>query len=359
MRQSIIIKKIEIMEEPKEIQRLRGMVDGKPLPETLKDQIYVLLDRVSRASTYGNYSSEYEGAAKYIEWIVSIPWETYSNDNLDLQNAKVILDQEHYGMNSVKERVLEYLAVVNLLHQKQVSAKTPILCFVGLQGIGKTTMARSIAKALGRSFERISLGGMPSALELLGRSKANPDAEPGLIIRSLVKAKSINPVILLDEIDKTGNDLGSRASVMASLLEILDPEQNATFRDNYIDFPVDLSQVFFVLTANNLGTISTALLDRLEIIKLTGYSDEEKETIARDYILPKVYANTGIDESKLIFTPDVWPLLIRPLGYEAGIRELERVLMGIGRKAAKKILENPDNITTISIENYKDYINEI
>jgi ATP-dependent Lon protease len=338
-----------------EIQALRDKVAKKKLPISVKEYIDTMLERVARSSKFGNYSYEYEGAARYIYWIASIPWGEYSKDDLELPNAKKVLNEDHYGMDLVKERVLEYLAVMNLKHESDT--KTPIICFVGLQGIGKTTMAASIAKALGRSFERVSLGGMPSALELLGRTRANPDAEPGLITKALIRAKTMNPVLLLDELDKTGSDLGSRASVMASLLEILDPEQNETFMDNYIGFPMDLSKVFFVLTANNLGGISTALLDRLEVIKLTGYSDQEKLVIAKEFLLPKMYAATGVSAKQLAFTEDVWPHIIRPLGYEAGIRELERVLMGIGRKVAKKLLEDPKTIITITPDTVKDYTN--
>lgn len=337
----------------KEVQRLKDNINNSSIPDGLKENLMVLLDRVARSYKYGNYSRDYESAARYITWILSVPWGNFSQDNMDLQNAKTILDKDHYGMNAVKERILEYIAVMNL---KKQDARAPIICFVGLQGIGKTSMAHSISIALGRSFERISIGGMPSALELLGRSKSNVDSEPGLIVRSLIKAKTMNPVILLDEVEKAGSDIGSRASVMASLLEILDPEQNETFMDNYIDFPINLSKTIFILTANNLGPISSALLDRLEIVKMTGYTDEEKQVIAKDYILPKLYNEIGISSSQLTFEDDIWPNIIRPLGYEAGIRELERVLMGIGRKVAKQFVTDPNTKIHITKENLKEYI---
>lgn len=342
-----------------EIQRLKDLVNSKPLPNGLKEELQVLLQRVSRAAKYGSYSGEYESASKYIHYVTSIPWGTYTEDNLDLENTKKILEEDHFGMDDVKDRVLEYIAIMNLVHGKGNKPQTPIICFVGLQGIGKTSMARSIAKALGRNFERISIGGMPSALELLGRSKATPDSEPGLIVKALIRSQSMNPVILLDEVEKSGSNAGEHASVMASLLEILDPEQNETFTDNYIGYPIDLSNVFFVLTANNLGPISAALLDRLEVIKLTGYTDEEKEVIAKKYLMPKMYQNSGFDESHLTVDDKVWPLIIRPLGYEAGIRELERVILGIGRRAAKRLIERPDNPIHVTEDNYKEYISSL
>lgn len=344
-------------EEIKEIQKLKETLSTREIPEVLKERIYVLLERVSRSYKYSSYSSEFESASRYINWVLSVPWGLESEDNMDINNAKSILDKNHYGMNSIKERILEYIAVMNLIRSKKSTEyNAPIICFVGLQGIGKTSMSRSISEALGRSFQRISLGGMPSALELLGRSKAIVDSEPGAIVKALIKSRSMNPVILLDEVDKCGSDLGSKASVMASLLEILDPEQNKTFMDNYIDYPIDLSKVLFVLTANNLGPISNALLDRLELLRMTGYTDKEKEVIASEYILPKLYKSTGITENQLTFSPDVWPFIIRPLGYEAGIRELERILMGIGRKVAKKVLENQQEVININRDNYREFI---
>jgi len=347
-----------MQEDLKEVALLRNQIKDKQLPPSISEYVNVLLERVERASRYGNYSTEYESISKYIYWVMALPWGSYTVDNLDMQNALQSMDKNHYGMSTIKERILEFIAVMNLQKSRNenMHTHTPIICFVGLQGIGKTTMARSIAGALGRSFERISLGGMPSALELLGHSKANPDAEPGQIVKALIKAKTMNPVILLDEVEKCGNDLGSRASVMASLLEILDPEQNVSFMDNYIGFPIDLSQVSFILTANNLGPVSSALLDRLEIIKLTGYSDEEKEEIARHYLLPKVYEDTGLKSEQLTFADDVWHNVIRPLGYEAGIRELERVLMGVGRKSAKQVLEDPSRTIHVTKDNLTEYI---
>jgi len=339
-----------------EITRLKDLINQKPVPEGLKEYITVMLERVARSSRSGNYSTEYESVSRYIYWITKLPWGDKTIDNLDIANASLVLEQEHYGMQIIKERIIEYLAVMNLLKSSGKPSRAPIICFVGLQGIGKTTMAKSIAKTLGRAFERVSLGGLPSALELLGRSKSTTDAEPGQIVKALIRSKTFNPVILLDEVEKCGNDAASHASVMASLLEILDPEQNKTFMDHYIDYPIDLTDVIFILTANNLGPISTALVDRLEIIRLTGYSDEEKTIIAKIYLMPKVFNLTGVQPEQLEIDDSVWPNIIRPLGFEAGIRELERVLMGIGRKTAKKILEHSEEHIHITNENIHDYV---
>jgi ATP-dependent Lon protease len=339
-----------------EIQRLKDLINAKLIPDALKEYLQIMLVRVARSSQSGNYSLEYESVSRFIYWVASIPWGIISVDNLDIANARLRLEEEHYGMDVIKERIIEYIAVMNLLKQSGKSTRVPIICFVGLQGIGKTTMARSIAKSLGRSFERVSLGGMPSALELLGRSRSTPDAEPGQIIKAIIRSKTVNPVILLDEVEKCGNDAPSHASVMASLLEILDPEQNKGFMDHYIDFPIDLSNVIFILTANNLGPISTALIDRLEIIRLTGYTDEEKTIIAKKYLMPKVYSFTGVSPNQLEVSDEVWPNIIRPLGFEAGIRELERVMMGVGRKAAKQVLENPQIHIFVSNKNLHDYV---
>jgi ATP-dependent Lon protease len=335
-----------------DIQVLKDKITNNFLPDALRENSEIILRRLDRMSKFKSYSSDYEIASKYIDTITQIPWDKKTEDNLDINNAKMIMDKNHYGMDPVKERVLEYLASMNFNKQQPA----PILCFVGLQGIGKTTIANSIAEALNRNFVRIALGGLASVLEIRGQSKVNADAEPGYIIKALIRAKSMNPVILLDEFDKISDEGSVRSSVMATFLEILDPEQNTAFLDHYIDYPVNLSNVMFILTANNLSTLSSALLDRIEIIRFSSYSDEEKLKIAKDFILPKLYTRLGLNSSQIKFDDDVWNDMIRPLGYEAGIRELERVLMNIGRRVSKKILMDKVDSVQITKSNLKEYL---
>ncbi|MBN1915660.1 AAA family ATPase [Candidatus Dojkabacteria bacterium] len=385
-----------------EIEKLGQLVSSVKLPQELKERVEQMINRVRRVARLGSYSQEFEIVQKYAEWITKIPWEKYTTDNLDLQNAKQMLDKHHYGLNEIKERILEHLAIIKLRDmniaagsrsstdsQTQHTSDTastammensvstaensssdemkrlqgssghaPIISFVGVQGIGKTSMAKSIANALGRKFIRISLGAMGNATELRGRPMSVAGAEPGQIVDALVRTGVMNPVILLDEIDKVSSETGLRSDVMAALLEILDPEQNSTFMDHYIDYPIDLSKVIFICTANNLGGITTALLDRLEVIRFSSYTDEEKQVIARDYLLPKVREATGMMEDQLGFSSDVWPLIIRPLGFDAGVRQLERTLTTLARKVAKMIVEGEVKSVQITPENFRQFIPE-
>ena len=235
-------------------------------------------------------------------------------------------------------------------------AQTPILLLVGLQGVGKTTLAMSIARALGRKFVRIAMGGIGSTLELRGRSKSYPEAEPGQIVKSLLKTQVINPVILLDEIDKASGEKGLLSDIMAILLEILDPNQNNEFRDHYIDFPINLSEVLFICSANNTGTISTALMDRMEVIKMPAYTDNEKLVIARDYLLPQIFESSGLKAGELIIDDSLWPAIVRPFGYDTGIRSLSRTLEAICRKVAKQIVEGSAQQVHLTTDNLKYYL---
>lgn len=359
-----------------EIIALEAKVKSSNLPKVLEQNALKMVHRVKRTTQYGSYSGEYEVVEKYIDWITSIPWGVYTKDNLDLQHVKSVLDSNHFGIEPIKDRMLEYLAVMKIqVANEQAnpsqqgeyaemarlqgsSAHAPIICFVGLQGIGKTSMAKSIAEALGRKFARISLGALGSVYEIRGRSRAFLDAEPGQIVKAMVRTGVSNPLILLDEIDKVSGQEGLRADVMASLLEILDPEQNSTFVDHYVDYPVDLSNVMFITTANNLGGLSTALLDRLEIVRFTSYTDEEKQRIAIDYLLPKVLEATGLTTQQLQFQEDVWPFVIRPFGYDAGVRQLERNLTNLARKVAREIVEGKTKGVIITKENVKKYMPE-
>lgn len=342
-----------------ELQALATKVEQvQGMPVELKERITKMLNRLNRMAQTGGYAEQFDNISRYIDTVSSIPWFATTKDQLDLAEAKKLLDKNHYGMETTKERILEYLATMKLMQRQgeDVIARSPILLFVGLQGIGKTTLAISIADALGRKFVRIAMGAIGSVLELRGRSKVFPEAEPGQIIKALIKTQVKNPVILLDEIEKASGEAGLRADVMATLLEILDPAQNIEFRDHYVDFPVNLSDVMFICSANNLGTLSAALLDRMEVIKLTSYTDPEKIAIARDYLLPKVITKTGLRPEELKIDPDLWQNIVRPFGFDSGIRSLNRTLDAICRKVAKEIVEGRSISVTIDASNLKDYL---
>ncbi len=339
-----------------EVGKLIELVDSSSIPQELREKTHKLIDQVSLSLKLGMNLSLVGQISRYINWIVSLPWNVRTQDNLDLKVASEIYNKTHFGLDEIKERIFEYLAVLKLLRLKNNSQviRAPILCFVGLAGTGKTTIAQTIAASISRNFFRIPLGGMSSSLELRGQSQFIPNAEPGKIIKALVKTKSQNSVILLDEIDRVAD--GARADIMSVLLEILDPEQNSNFIDNYIDYPFNLSEILFIATANNTGNISTAVLDRLEPIQMPSYNDEEKIMIAKNYMLPKKMAEMGIDQTTLKIDDQVWPSIVRPLGFDSGIRSLERTIAGICRRVAKKIIENQGMSFNISTENLKEFI---
>lgn len=348
-----------------EIVQLQNKLSSSNVPVELKEGSMRAIQRLERMAKWGNYSSEFEGVDKYIDWITRVPWGVVSEDNLDIQNARQLLDSTHYGMDTVKEMILDYLATMQLKkitknrgigNQDSNIPTIPTLLFVGLQGIGKTTIAQSIAKAMGRKFARVSLGAVGDVRTLRGVPRHEMDSEPGQIIKALVRTGTMNPVILVDEIEKSSQNKGIHNDIMAALLEILDPEQNANFVDHYIDYPVDLSQVFFICTANNLGGLSAALLDRLEVIRFMSYTDQEKEVIAKSYILPKVFANMGLSSDYIQISQEVWPLLIRPVGFDAGIRQLERNIATLARSAAREIVSGKPVPIVITAENLKRYV---
>lgn len=361
-----------------EIQNLVKKLDSVPaMPKDLRTKADGMIMRLVKMSQQGNYSQEFEPVSEYIEWICKIPWGKTTEENLDIQNAKATLDKYNYGLEPVKMRILEYLAVLKLNSNKSNameaqgdvtvemarlqgnSSHSPILCFVGIQGVGKTSMAKAISTALGRKFMRVALGGLGNVTEIRGVARmGSTNAEPGQIIKALIRTGSMNPLILLDEVDKVSSDTGLRSDVMAALLEILDPEQNSTFMDKYLDHPVDLSRVMFVCTANNLGGISAALLDRLEVIRFGSYNDNDKVQIAKNYLLPKVREATGMTEDQFSFDDDVWPLVIRPLGFDAGVRQLERTLTELARKVALKIVQGNAEKIHITKENFREFIPE-
>lgn len=342
-----------------ELKTLTDKVNNtEGIPEDLASRLRQMIQRLDRMARLGHYATEYDTLARYIGIVTSIPWVRKTEDRLDLAVTKDTLDSHHYGMEYVKERILEYMSSLILLKQRQKDAlsRAPILLLVGLQGVGKTTLAFSVAESLKRKFVRIAMGGIGSTLELRGRSKAFPESEPGLIVKALISAGVKNPVILLDEIEKASGEKGLQSDIMAVLLEILDPSQNVAFRDHYIDYPVDLSDVMFICSANNLGPLSTALLDRMEIIKMPSYSDTEKMVIARDYVFPKVIKNSGLKDDELVIDPNLWPGIIRPFGYDSGIRSLTRTLEAICRKAAREIVEGKAEKIYINAENLKHYL---
>jgi len=340
-----------------EIDNLVKQVKDSTIPEKLSERILVRLSQLTKLTDSQSFLPEYDRINKYIEWVLGIPWGKKTQDNLDLENAKKVLDSHHYGLNEIKNRILEYMSVMKLKQEKgeiEDIYRAPILCFVGLVGTGKTTIAYSIAEALGRQFSRIPFGGMGDPLDLRGQSKMHAEAEPGKIVKALRNTQSINPVILLDEIDRVTDE--GRASIMGVLVELLDPEQNHNFVDHYIDYPVNLSNVLFIATANNTTNISTAVLDRIEPIVMPSYTDMEKIVIGQKYILPSALKSAGIPEGSIIISDDVWANVVRPLGYDAGIRTLERTIDGIVRKVAHSIIEGKGKTFNITSQNIKEFL---
>ncbi|QQG43680.1 MAG: AAA family ATPase [Candidatus Daviesbacteria bacterium] len=298
---------------------------------------------------------ELEKLISYINFSLSLPFGKFSQDILDLNRAKQILDKNHYGLQGVKERILEYLSVL-ILQKKQVSPNqihAPILLFVGLVGTGKTSLAYSIAESLGRKIIRLPFGGLGEVAMIRGQSRLIAEAEPGLIVKGIKEAGVANPVILLDEIDRVAEN--SRFDIMGILVELLDPAQNNHFIDHYLDFPVDLSQVLFVATANNTTNLATAVLDRLEPIQMPIYSDQEKIMIGKNYLLPQITKESGVGQ-QLAIDDTVWPQIIRPLGYDGGIRSLSRTLATIARKVAKEIVEGKSGPFKITSQNVGEYL---
>ncbi len=338
-----------------QLQVLQDKIEKGNLPAQLKDAIKVRLDQLSRLTQSANFLPEFDRLNNYIDWVINLPWFEETQDNLDLAHAREILESHHYGLGEVKERVLEYMSVIKLRGEdKEGVGRAPILCFVGLVGTGKTTIAFSIAEAMGRKIARIPFGGMGDPLDLRGQSRMHPEAEPGKIIKALRICQSKNPVILLDEIDRVTDE--GRASIMGVLVELLDPTQNKAFVDHYIDFPFDLSKALFIATANNTTNIATAVMDRLEPIMIPSYTDQEKIVIAQKYVLPKTLKEAGMNEDTITFDDDVWPLIVRPFGFDAGIRTLERTVAAVVRKVAMMIVEGKGQKFTVTKQNFKEYI---
>ena len=339
-----------------ELVKLEELVKNAKLPDALKEKSDEMLARLKRMVDTGVYSQEYDRISHYITWITSLPWGVYTEDKLDIVQAQQVMEASHHGMNEPKDRILEYIATLKLRKDAghEEALRAPAVFLVGLVGTGKTTFAYALAEVLGRKFARIPFGGLGSARDLRGRSRLFLEAEPGAIVKAIRDAGSFNPVILLDEIDRVGAD--ERADIMGVLVELLDPTQNNRFLDHYLDYPIDLSQVLFVATANNTTNVATAVLDRLELITMPSYTDEEKIQISMKFLLPKALKDAGLTAEQLKIAPEVWPLVARPLGYDAGIRTLQRTIAALTRRVAREVVEGKSQSVNVDLTNYKQYM---
>jgi len=340
-----------------EIARLARQATNPALPSGLQEKLKEDLDQLKlNLQNPDSFWPLYQRLSRYFNWVQALPWDKESEDNLDLDQAQKILNEHHYGLDEVKQRILEYLSVLILQKKNQPDQKirAPILLFVGLVGTGKTTMAKAIAEVMGRPLIRIPFGGLGDPSYLRGQSRLHPESEPGKIIKGLIDVKVKNPVILLDEIDRIADS--ALNAVMGVLVELLDPEQNQSFLDNYLDYPFDLSQAFFVATCNNTTRIATAVLDRLEPVQMPSYNDEEKTAIGREYLLPRALQDSGLSSKDLIISPDSWTQIVRPLGFDAGVRTLKRNIEGLCRKAAMLLVQGKISKVVIDTSNLKHFI---
>jgi len=339
----------------KDLEGLYTKLSAVTLPPELAEKAKGMVDRLQRMFHQGFYSEEFEKVSHYINVITTLPWDKRVERPIDLALIKSTLDKHHYGMESVKERILEYMSVLKLRTNKGLGvAKAPIIFLIGLVGTGKTTFAYALSEALGRPIARIPFGGMGSARDLRGQSRLHLESEPGLIIRALAQTGVKNPIILLDEIDRVTEE--ARADIMGVLVELLDPSQNNRFLDHYVDFPIDLSEVLFVATGNNTGNLATAVLDRLEPIQMPSYTDAEKTHIAQEYLLPKALEEAGLDIGTITIDPALWSTIVRPFGYDAGIRTLSRTIQGITSKVAKMIVTGGTTSVHLTPDNIKEFL---
>jgi ATP-dependent Lon protease len=333
--------------EQAEAALLRERLAKADLPDDVRKEAERELKRLERLPAA---APDYHVIRTYLEWVLELPWNNSTDDNLDLNNARQVLDEDHYDLDDIKERILEHLAVIKL----NPKTKAPILCFVGPPGVGKTSLGQSIGRAMGRKFERMSLGGVRDEAELRGHRRTYIGALPGRIIQTLRRAGVNNPVMMLDEVDKLGMDF--RGDPASALLEILDPAQNFSFRDHYLDLPFDLSKVFFIATANSLAPIPPALRDRMEVIQLAGYSEEEKLHIAKRYLAPRQIKEAGLAEEQLQITDEALTAIAGRYTREAGVRQLERTIGRLARKVALKVARGEGDVFTIKPEDLEEYL---
>ncbi len=337
-------------EGQRESDELRQKIDAASMPEDVKKEALKELARLARMSPM---AADYSLTRNYIEWLAVLPWAKSSAAKIDIGKAKEILDEDHYELRKVKDRILDYLSVLEL----KPDMKGPILCFVGPPGVGKTSLGRSIARALGRKFQRVSLGGMHDEAEIRGHRRTYIGALPGQIIQSIRRAETNDPVIMLDEVDKLGRDF--RGDPASALLETLDPEQNNTFRDNYLDVPFDLSKVLFICTANMLDTVPAPLLDRMELIPLQGYSEEEKVHIADRYLIPRQIKENGLKPEQIEIPEDAVRFIVRHYTREAGVRKLEQAIGTVCRKQARRVVEGHQEKLVVTREVIKEFLGGI
>jgi ATP-dependent Lon protease len=337
-------------EGQREVEDLRKKIEEAGMPEDVKKEAMKELSRLGRMSPM---AADYSLTRNYIEWLAVLPWAKSSGSKIDINKAREILDEDHYELKKVKDRILDYLSVLEL----KPDMKGPILCFVGPPGVGKTSLGRSIARALGRKFQRVSLGGMHDEAEIRGHRRTYIGALPGQIIQSIRRAETNDPVIMLDEVDKLGRDF--RGDPASALLETLDPEQNNTFRDNYLDVPFDLSKVLFICTANMLDPVPPPLLDRMEIIPLQGYSEEEKVHIAKRYLIPRQIKGNGITEDQIEFPEAAIRHIVRHYTREAGVRKLEQVIGTVCRKEARRVVEGKTEKLIVDKDVLKEFLGGI
>lgn len=336
------------MDDDEDVTKFKEEAAKKRWPDSVKEAFGKELARLDK---YNPSSPDYSVQYNFVKFIIDLPWDRMSKDNLDLRHAQKVLDHDHYGLEKVKDRIIEYLAVLKL----KGNMKSPILCLYGPPGVGKTSLGKSIARALGRKYVRISLGGMHDEAEIRGHRKTYVGALPGRILNGICKAGTSNPVMVLDEIDKIGKDFNGDPS--AALLEVLDPEQNATFHDNYLDMDYDLSHVLFITTANDISDMQPALTDRMELINVTGYLAEEKMEIARKFLIPKALEEHGIGKRELRIDKSALSEIIDQYTHESGVRGLEKQLAKIARVTAKKIaMEDSARPDVIRKENLKEYL---
>jgi ATP-dependent Lon protease len=333
--------------EKADLDILREQAAEVKLPEEARKEFDREMARLERLPAG---APDYHVTRTYLEFMLELPWQKYTEDNLDIAHARAVLDEDHFGLKEVKERILEQLSVL----KRNPNAKAPILCLVGPPGVGKTSLGQSIARALGRKFERFSLGGMHDEAELRGHRRTYIGAMAGRLLQAMRRAGASNPVILLDEIDKLGRDF--RGDPAAALLEVLDPEQNKTFRDNYLDLAFDLSKVLFITTANGLDTVPQPLLDRMEVLRLSGYSTEEKQQIARRYLIPRQLKTTGLTEEEIEFTEDGLKGIITGYTREAGLRQFERAIARVARKVTLQIVEGQTGKVVVTPELLSDLL---